>query len=544
MGDPFTKFMLSAAQEYVYQRVRSLHGPHTVASVVGDDLVVLSNHREVLESYLQQYVIAGFKISELDTMISREIIYYCEEASQVPQTPSEALTVKLKRGEGDFTYLDYPRLRLLIATHPDVFRHSYTDTGRVELLNKEYAWVHKWKSAPVEIFERAALLQRVLVPRSSETIHPCLPVWLGGDGGYFHRLYFLKHYMETHSWDLRETAWRLKHLIEDSLSVAYTRTEKVGRNIHRYHNVMAMAEALNLVPQEFRFPVTDATRPLWMCFKGTQIMTPPQAAFKFLEKDFWEAILRGEDPPEPPKLEKYYPHVGNQEVEITIERVIELQKSIEGRLPRKEEWPWLVDMSKIARGSYLALKWEPIEFPVRELWTLFTDGLLDVRTACIETIYRDILADRIEIPQPIMDRLNLFFSTDPVLIWSFAKEIDTIPTGKDIALISKDGALARTVCDMVKARHYVWLVDPIFYLVGMMPAQVEDAHLLVDSGARLWADMHYFQDGAVRPEYEDMIYNRVFCGEVPIFREPNPLHRKPASRYGLCLVYRLGHSGP
>jgi len=87
--------------------------------VVGDDHISISPCKEMLESILVNLESIDFKISKVDTYISKKIMFYCEETCMVPQSVSDVPKSTLARGE-ELIYVDSPRIKLILNTTSDV----------------------------------------------------------------------------------------------------------------------------------------------------------------------------------------------------------------------------------------------------------------------------------------------------------------------------------------------------------------------------------------------------------------------------------------
>lgn len=182
MGSPVTKVILTLGQATAYQMTyEKFNLCKLFARFVGDDGIMLSNNRKALIAHIYNLKSLGFKISDLDTYISKRYIHFCEELIMIPRNGYYTIQSCIARQDyRSLPYVDYPKLKLLSAISTNNKMDTLRDpNGKIQLLNKDCRYS---RGTDVESnFTVAALIQIVLLSHlTKSTIY--LPTIFGGCG--------------------------------------------------------------------------------------------------------------------------------------------------------------------------------------------------------------------------------------------------------------------------------------------------------------------------------------------------------------------------
>jgi len=445
MGDRLTKYVLTVAHDYV------LHSCGiTVASIVGDDVAILTNSEDTGQKYLDALSEAGFKPSLDDFFVSKKLLFYCEEASKIPQD-FDHLPATCVRRKVPSCYQDYPRIRLLIPVRSETDAYSQTNIGRFALLGKESRWVCQNNLKTWPLFKRATLLQHILVPQDKDTMCPYLPVEIGGDGAFMNDPDFLRKVIELKSRDSKEVVFRINHLMCDAWSYRFIRNERINEVIHKHHlMVPIIRETKDLIPKE---ALIEGDTILLSSIRVPQIETPEQTIFRLWKSYYYFTILQGKVPDEPTfKVSRSYRGGGSNPV-INIPDFITRWRD-EGFV-FKDLPEYLVIKDKVKALDYLNLGWdlsyrETQDNPRRAIG----DVMIKNHIWNDENIHSFLEHIRIDalLPQKVRDRLHRFVESDTYLMREVSKWTEAPLV---TILISKDVKLAKRIASYLGTKFSV-----------------------------------------------------------------------------------------
>jgi hypothetical protein len=189
MGDPLTKTNLCLAhavcERYARIQLKILDPMYPFAAYGrgnGDDLAWIYNHTQFPKFYSEAASMLGYKESQLDTFVSKDWLFYCEEYFYIPQHRLNYVSVSQKHKNPDLLpYLDYPRLRLMIDTQKDREDFSSSTIGKFTLLGKEISYLPP-EGVPYHFYQLASAIQDVSLDVFAGDECPILPHQFFGVG--------------------------------------------------------------------------------------------------------------------------------------------------------------------------------------------------------------------------------------------------------------------------------------------------------------------------------------------------------------------------
>jgi len=515
MGDMMTKVILTLAHQYCCEK-----SGLKCYSLVGDDEIALDSDKERLNAHVRTLG-TMFKVSELDTFVSADFAFYCEEGMRVPQRQWHTVSVQMKRGE-ELNYLDYPRIRLLLPQIIETDAYSMTNIGRFALLGKESKWVHSVNPKASALFERAALLQHMLVPQDADCICAFTPLEIGGDGAFPHSPEFLRRVVEDKARDPRETKWRLQSLVNNRFTFRFVRSNRLDKVVHKHHLYLPKMEGLKaLLPEDAVVEPKDPNHRILLQSVRCDELVDPQALFFELAKGaYYRAVMHGKDPPEPAfSIDRAYDTGHTKEPEVDYHLLLEIWKNPGFR--SQAFWGYMVLRSKVGKLNPLSLRWRWGD-PKPSAQSVLNDWMrenLDFKEESIPHII-DLLVKSKPLPERLANRLNLLFESDAYILFLAGQVPEGVGT---IALITRDQRLAYTLERRMAIRFHrevkVTVVDPVLYLIGRMDEVGAFDHEIQDPGAMLYVDYTEFTDGF--PHRED-----IWDAEL----------RRFTNRYGISVV--------
>lgn len=505
MGDMMTKVILTLSHQYCCEA-----SGLRVYTLVGDDEISLDSRREVLEAHLDTLG-KIFKVSEDDTFISRDFMFYCEEGSLVPQKVQDTPHVRMRRGQ-ELDYLDYPRIRLLLPQIIETDAYSMTNIGRFALLGKESRWVHSSNGPAARYFTQASLLQHILVPQEPDTVCPYTPTEIGGDGAFPHSVDFMRRIVEDKPTDPREVKYRLSSLLNNKFSYKFLRTERLDKVVHKHHLYLPKIEGLRkLLPEESVLDTSDPNTKKMLGSLRVSSIRDPQAVFMELAKGlYYKALLEGKTPPEPTfNIDRQF--TGGHTHEPTVDYQLFLDTWKNPGFNFASDWGYMVDTRGINSLNPMNLKWGwDLQTKPAGARQLFEDWLhenVDLREQSMDDII-SLLRDRKPLPDRVVKRLNLFLESDSYILHTLNKEWAEHAL---VGIITRDQRLCRLVQRKLSAWNKdrvctVVCVDPAIYMIGRLQ-EVEDSlkppdapegwsmPVIEDPGAMLHVDYNEFDDG-------------------------------------------------
>jgi hypothetical protein len=516
MGDMMTKVILTLSHQYC-----CVKSGIAVYTLVGDDEISLDNRPEVLENHLSTLG-EIFRVSEDDTFISRNLAFYCEEGTLVPQKVYDTPHVRMRRNL-ELDYLDYPRIRLLLPQIIETDAYSMTNIGRFALLGKESRWVASTNPTAQRYFAQASLLQHSLVPQEPDTQCPYTPIEIGGDGAFPHTVEFLRRVIEDKSHDPRETKFRILSLLNDRFSHKFVRSERLDKVVNKHHLYLPKIEGLRkLLPED---AIIDASNPetktLVQSLRLQTIDDPQTVFFRLARGLYYKALMEGKTPPEPVfSIDRQFTGGHTSDPQVDYELFLSTWKNPGFQF--QNNWGYFVDNRKIDKLDPMNLGWDwGIETKYPSARQTFNDWLnqeCDLRTASTEDLFA-LLKEGKPLPDRIVNRLNLFFESDTYLLHTLDRKL---ASEKLVGLITRDQRL----CRLIQRKLQSWsehtprivCVDPVIYFTGRL-GEVETSlrplgsdlpsdwtlPIIQDPGAMLHVDYTEFSDGM---PHDDGVWDR------------------------------------
>jgi len=506
MGDMMTKVILTLAHQYCCE----LSGL-SVYTLVGDDEIALDSDRRRLERHLQNLGLI-FKVSELDTFISQHFAFYCEEGSLVPQKVQDTPHVRMRRGQ-ELDYLDYPRIRLLLPQVIETDAYSMTNIGRFALLGKETRWVHSVNTPACPYFDRAGLLQHILVPQEPDTLCPYTPLEIGGDGGFPYSPAFAAQVINDKSSNPRETLWRLSDLLNNKFGHKFVRTDRLDKVVNKYHLYLPKITKLReiLPPESILDASEPAQRALFTSFKHSTIKDPQTVFFDIARGLYYQALLQGKTPVEPTfTIDRQFSAGHTHEPTLDLHMFLETWKNPGFKF--QDFWGYFVDTTKISTTNPMNLGWDWSEhrrtrLETRKVLDLWVKENVNLQDQSLPHIL-EMIREKKPLPSWMVSRLNLFIESDTYILHVLDR---SLAEQEVIGLITRDQRLSLMVKRKLDAwrpqiNHVVVCINPAYYLIGRM-GEVEalcrplgkpvdwSMPVIEDPGAMLYVDYTEFDDG-------------------------------------------------
>jgi len=504
MGDMMTKVILTIVHDYS-MRLCDLQ----VYSLVGDDEVVLSRSRKKLHHHLEVLEQTGFKISQPDTYISRRLMFYCEEGSLVPQGPSFATHVSMRRGT-ELGYLDYPRIRLLLSQKSETDSYSMTNIGRFSLLGKETKWCYSVNKPAVPLFETASLLQHIIVPQDTDTLCPFTPLEMGGDGSFISDPVFLNKVVQDKCRDPREALYRMSSLMTHSFNFRFVRSERTTEVAHKHHFMMPVYEELSKYLGDAVIRPRDSTqKTLLRSLKVKGLETPEHTWLRLCRGFHYEQVFKGKLVILEPKFEKKldFKLGRTEDPSVGLMPFIRHWANPGFRFVSPSEYWVQKDLVERVDPLNLQWRWESVDFlRYPSAFEIYSNYLRD-EVDFTETAFSDVinlLTRNTPLPERVLRRLNLFMESDSYIL-------STLPPGPKavFGLVTRDLRLCAEVRKRLKgpsSECIVYALDPTIYLAGLMYVgkdiryircnpPPDDLDWVEDAGALLHADYTEFTDG-------------------------------------------------
>jgi hypothetical protein len=515
MGDMMTKVILTVVHDYS-MRLSGLK----VYSLVGDDEVAMSNSRGRLARHLQVLEDLDFKVSRDDTFISRRLMFYCEEGALVPQSPVQATHVEMRR-QRELGYLDYPRIRLLLAETSETDSYSMTNIGRFSLLGKETRWVCNTNPRAAPLFHVASLLQHMLVPQDVDTLCPYTPLEIGGDGAYTDDPHFLHKVVEDKSrgrdkserdFATREVKFRITSLLKGTFSHKFVRSDRLNEVVHKHHLLLPVLEEVRkyLPPESVVVPATETHRVLLESVKVRGLERPEQTWLRLCRGFYYRRIFAGAEPPVPNfQIERKFSG-GSSETYPDYATFVRHWANPGFKFANHEPYFVIRDLADKSDPLHLPWVWSdldtlryPSSFSIFSRW-MEEDVTLQDRA--LDDVVQLITRNR-PLPDRVVKRLNLFMESDNYIL----SQLPLSEPPESYFIVTRDLKLcARIALALTQARGldvFVYALDPLIYLTGGLAngclyhssripkADFDNATWVEDPGAILHVDYTEFTDG-------------------------------------------------
>jgi hypothetical protein len=458
--------------------------------LVGDDIIILYAVIQpgmTMETY---YVSAaesgGWKVSKDDTFDSTHLMYYCEEASLVPQRQTDASRHRLWRGKA-VRYIDVPRLRLLLPVKMETDIYSNTNIGRFSLMGKETRdTIGTSSEHTTSLMLRAQLLQHLVVPRDKETLCPYLPKEIGGDGAYTPDHTFLERVISAKAIDPAEALYRMREQMRHFWSHRFVHTEQSLVGVHKQHLLTPTLERLReWIPKRSIIvpPSVEHNELLRSLPRG--LLEPPETTFfKVVKHVYYKYVFLGKLLPSlrvkadltskrgsTPywQLASYFSEEGEEGVVNRYDSYLRQWRRPGFNYDSRD--PYYVLPHRHHDVMSLGWTWRIRPEPAKDISSLSVHDFLDV-----------ILYNR-NLPL-VVDRLNMFFESDPLL--EIRVRENDVYRG-DIIFISRDmkrgASLLRWVRSNRDRKSRLIMVSPEIYFLGRLSE--------ITNGLRAWS---YLED--------------------------------------------------
>jgi len=497
-----TKVILTAVHDYTC-RLSGLR----VYTLVGDDEIALHSQKEVLYRHLFHLEQVGFKVSEDDTFVSRHLAFYCEEGCIVPQTVRSTVHVQMRRGK-ELSYLDYPRIRLLLPVTSETQGYSQTNIGRFALLGKETKWAFTTNVKAGNTFAVAGLVQHLLVPQDRDTKCPYTPLEVGGDGAFPHSAEFMGRVITAKGGNPNEVRYRLHSLLTNKFGRKFVRSDRLDKVVHKHHLYLPKMEGLKeLLPKEALIvPEDDNVAALLQSMQYEDLESPERTFFRIARGLYYQALLQGRTPVEPKfDLDKSFTLGQTENVSVNLHRFIERWKSPGFKF--QDFYGYFVHRSAVSIADPLNLKWEfgkDLPPKAKELFTLWVQENMSIKDRSLGEIL-DCIRSKKALPNWVVDRLNLFVESDSYILHMLGEV-----TNPYVGIVTRDQKLGAKVRDYYighgQEEVIVYLLDPAAYLTGRTTdfigklvagyrVEIPDLDWIQDPGAILHVDYNEFEDG-------------------------------------------------
>jgi hypothetical protein len=539
MGDYFTKIILTVVGEYL-----SLRAMMSSWRLCGEDHISLGGRTEGLRFVIEAEKV-DMKISMIDTFISRIIMYYAEECALVPQGVLDSLRVQMNRGL-DLGYVDYPRIRLLLPIKLETDAHSYTTTGRMELLGKEARWVTASRGNS-GLFHRAQLVQRLSVPTEGKILCPFTPKDIGGDGGFTKKTSFLLRTIVHRAGcygridDSRrleligEISYRLLALHRQEWAHKYVCSHRLLAGTTRRDAFSPVVDKLKqFIPEDHRIYPRDDLEEVILSSMKRLVETPGEVFFNILKTLYYREIFRGRDPPEIPRMGPPEHKRGGSDAVTLFRRL----KSVLAQVLRTWVNPGFTYKDKqefFVRSTFVvdSLCLQAGDEDIRQLDVngreLYLNSLLT------------FLRENGRLPDWMSARLGQYFESDILVKHKIHQTVREDGDWAMVMIITRDlrlGAECQRLLQSSGRWGLVICVDPLLYLSGRMQ-EIEDqfpftTKTVEDQGAITWCDRHYFRDGV--PEFD--------LWEASWFWRPTRYDRVLTVKMNTSLLYPIEDTHP
>jgi len=510
MGDFLTKSILTFNQDICMRQAQV-----QVYSIVGDDIVGLDDE-EKLHTYLGCSSELGNGVSVEDTYISKKYMFYCEEMALVPRDTTELPLVQIKRNSSKISYLDTPRLRLMIPTCTETLGFSGVQAGRFSLLGKESRWVSSVHQNLVPLYRRAQLLQHVMLPQERDTQCPFTPEDIGGDGGFIPDGGFLHDVIRTKSRDVDETYHRIGDLYRSRLGMRLVRDETLNQVVTKYKAWLPTEELLrSYLPEDVVISLDEGNSSLRSLNVRGLLETPYSLFLKMVKAAYYRSILRGVPYEDLPKLDLVKsPHAlgvrGGKPTYVSAKAFLE--HWCNPGFSSRNQSTYLIRSDRVPREDYLCLNWEfgrdksSLQESLGAFFQYHADTILDLHGESV----LEHLVSKIDLPLPVRERLHMFVESDSIIKEEFCRKL---PEEDTITLVSRDQRLAADLVRLGRSRgreYQVFVLRPCFYLYGRLYEfdELSSSHIIEDQGAMIFEDVTLFNEGVPPDWIEDPIRKR------------------------------------
>jgi len=294
MGDRLTKFLFTLSQLYL-MRLSLLEYPkniHVAGSIVGDDIVILSNDKSFFDTYVSVLKRHEFHVSEDDHYVSKRIMFFCEELSLIPKANS-CIDDYINNNE-IIPFLDVPRLRLLNGQISESQRHSDLSEGKFQLIGKEILFVLRLQTRAYTriVYRNAVLLQNLVVLKPAETLCRYVPLEIGGNGSFMDDPDFLSSIVEKCK-DPPLIKARLQQLTQTGVHYAYMHVNRYDRFGYKCSiNISPKSISdLGIPASKLIIPKTQEQKLLLGSLKSKSLVSGEEAYLRIMNRDYYREIM-------------------------------------------------------------------------------------------------------------------------------------------------------------------------------------------------------------------------------------------------------------
>jgi len=141
MGDPGTKTVLSLISLMSYGAAYRMN-QNIFYRGVGDDIIAISDDINIFNIMIEELMRLSMMISEDDTYISEDYVYFTEELIRIPKRRSQMTNFVMRsKCFGNLLYVDIVKGRLLIEAMKNRDDYAYTPTGRITQLGRDIEYL-------------------------------------------------------------------------------------------------------------------------------------------------------------------------------------------------------------------------------------------------------------------------------------------------------------------------------------------------------------------------------------------------------------------
>jgi len=261
MGDPGTKTLLTLS---IVSILRFLN---LKSACCGDNVVAIVNQTSGYRAYRAICQEFDLKISDVDTYVG-QLAEYAEEYFLLPQHDMELLpSYKRTRSGKNLSYIDYPRLRVVLPHRKSNQDYSSSPIGKYLLLGNEIRNYIQPDSVSYGVYQIMSCLQDCYLGGSKMNGMIYVPKLIGGCGKPppFNQWEYVKKYIHTHK--LEQIFRKLAGIYQNLISwrgelPSDTFVSFQTRVIHKYNRHGQNEPWVGFISKEYLSEVRELGKPL------------------------------------------------------------------------------------------------------------------------------------------------------------------------------------------------------------------------------------------------------------------------------------------
>jgi hypothetical protein len=344
------------------------------------------------------------------------------------------------------------------------------------------------------MYSTGQVLQHLLVPRDIECLCPYTPKEIGGDGSYDPDPEFLSEIIRRKSRSPAETLYRMERQLMRTWAHKYVVSDKPRGGVFKHDLILPTLDRLRkwLPDRAVIVPPSEEHAELLQALPRGILESPTITFFKIVKRVYYHWLFRGILLPNLMVRSDVESKRGSTK-EATLWRFFD-QERMESYLERwrnpgfsyRDNEPYFVVPYR--HKDILSLSWNWKFRPERPTET----SRIDI------TSFLDVIMHGKDVPL-IVDRLNMYFETDPLLMIRVRENSSITGT---IGLVSGDKKLARRIVEFIRANRdrnsRVVLIHPSIFFLGRIQ-EVQTNFNLFDAGA-----INYFGRTVGRTNLQDV----------------------------------------